>query len=284
PPQVLTIADVASVDLEDDPKTSISRVNGEDAISIAVTKLPTGNTVEVSAGVLAALESAGEQLPGVEFTIVFDQAPFITDSIETLAVEGLLGLVFAVVVILIFLMSIRSPLVTAISIRTSVLVTFASMQAFGYSLNMLTLGALTISIGRVVDDSIVVIENIKRHYVEGADKGDAIRLAVREVAGAVTASTVTTVAVFLPIAFVGDMVGELFRPFAMTVTIAMAASLLVALTIVPVLAYWFMKPGKPPLTDEGERIDPEHPDAPKSRLQKAYQPILSWTLRHSWAT
>jgi HAE1 family hydrophobic/amphiphilic exporter-1 len=158
------------------------------------------------------------------------------------------------------------------------------MQVFGYSLNMLTLGALTISIGRVVDDSIVVIENIKRHYVEGADKGDAIRLAVREVAGAVTASTVTTVAVFLPIAFVGDMVGELFRPFAMTVTIAMAASLLVALTIVPVLAYWFMKPGKPLLTESGRRIDPEHPDAPKTRLQKAYQPILSWTLKHSWST
>jgi HAE1 family hydrophobic/amphiphilic exporter-1 len=259
-------------------------VNGEDAISIAVTKLPTGNTVSVSAGVLEALDDAGEQLPGVDFTVVFDQAPFITDSIETLATEGLLGLVFAVLVILVFLMSIRSTLVTAISIPTSVLVTFASMQVFGYSLNMLTLGALTISIGRVVDDSIVVIENIKRHYVEGADKGDAIRLAVREVAGAVTASTVTTVAVFLPIAFVGDMVGELFRPFAMTVTIAMAASLLVALTIVPVLAYWFMKPGKPLLTESGRRIDPEHPDAPKTRLQKAYQPILSWTLKHSWST
>ena len=284
PTQNYTIADVASVELEDDPTSSISRVNGEDAISIAVTKLPTGNTVSVSAGVLDALDTAGKQLPGVDFTVVFDQAPFITDSIETLATEGLLGLVFAVLVILVFLMSIRSTLVTAISIPTSVLVTFASMQAFGYSLNMLTLGALTISIGRVVDDSIVVIENIKRHYVEGADKGDSIRLAVREVAGAVTASTVTTVAVFLPIAFVGDMVGELFRPFAMTVTIAMLASLLVSLTIVPVLAYWFMKPGKQLLTEAGNPIDPEHPDAPKTRLQKAYQPILSWTLKHSWST
>ncbi|HLT67059.1 MAG TPA: efflux RND transporter permease subunit, partial [Microbacterium sp.] len=132
PPQNYTIADVASVELEDDPTTSISRVNGEDAISIAVTKLPTGNTVEVSSGVLDALDAAGEQLPGVDFTIVFDQAPFITDSIETLATEGLLGLVFAVLVILVFLLSIRSTLVTAISIPTSVLVTFASMQAFGY--------------------------------------------------------------------------------------------------------------------------------------------------------
>ncbi|MGO1546636.1 MAG: efflux RND transporter permease subunit [Microbacterium gubbeenense] len=283
-PETFTIADVAQVEVEDDPIASISRVNGEDAISISVTKLPDGNTVDVSEGVLAALDDAQQQLSGVEFTVVFDQAPFITQSIETLAVEGLLGLVFAVVVILVFLMSIRSTLVTAISIPTSVLVTFASMQAFGYSLNMLTLGALTISIGRVVDDSIVVIENIKRHYVEGSDKGDSIRLAVREVAGAITASTITTVAVFLPIVFVGDMVGELFRPFAMTVTIAMLASLLVALTIVPVLAYWFMKPGKPLVTESGQSIDPEHPDAPKTRLQKAYQPILAWTLKHSWST
>ncbi|WP_110589782.1 efflux RND transporter permease subunit [Microbacterium suaedae] len=283
-PEARTIADVAEVAVEDDPVTSISRVDGEDAISISVTKLPDGNTVDVSEGVIAALDDVGAQMPEASFTVVFDQAPFIVQSIETLAVEGVLGLVFAVLVILVFLLSIRSTLVTAISIPTSVLISFASMQAFGYSLNMLTLGALTISIGRVVDDSIVVIENIKRHYVEGADKGDAIRLAVREVAGAITASTVTTVAVFLPIVFVGDMVGELFRPFAMTVTIAMLASLLVALTIVPVLAYWFMRPGKPLVDDAGERIDPEHPDAPPSRLQRAYAPILRWTLKHSWST
>ncbi len=140
---------------------------------------------------------------------MFDQAPYIEQSIESLAQEGLLGLVFAVLVILVFLLSVRSTLVTAISIPTSVLITFVGIQAFGYSLNILTLGALTIAIGRVVDDSIVVIENIKRHYVVGA------------------------------------MTGELFRPFAMTVTIAMSASLFVALTIVPVLAYWFLRTGKP---------------------------------------
>ncbi|WP_456286724.1 efflux RND transporter permease subunit [Microbacterium sp. JZ70] len=283
-PPALTIDDVADVEQTDDPTTSLSRVNGEDAISISITKLPAANTVEVSEGVQAVIDDLRETFPDAEFTIVFDQAPYIVESIETLATEGLLGLVFAVLVILVFLLSIRSTIVTAISIPTSVLVTFIGMQAFGYSLNMLTLGALTISIGRVVDDSIVVIENIKRHYVRGAEKGAAIRLAVREVAGAVTASTITTVAVFLPIVFVGDMVGELFRPFALTVTIAMSASLLVALTIVPVLAYWFMRPGKPLLDAEGRPIDPEHPDAPPSRLQRAYLPVLGWTLRHSGIT
>ncbi|WP_341956356.1 efflux RND transporter permease subunit [Microbacterium sp. LWH13-1.2] len=278
------VGDVATVVQETDPISSISRVDGEDALSISITKLPAANTVEVSQGVIAALDTIEEAFPDAKFTIIFDQAPFIQQSIETLATEGLLGLVFAVVVILVFLLSIRSTLVTAISIPTSVLITFIGLQAFGYSLNILTLGALTIAIGRVVDDSIVVIENIKRHYVGDADKGDAIRLAVREVAMAVTSSTITTVAVFLPIVFVGDMVGELFRPFAMTVSIAMVASLLVSLTIVPVLAYWFLRPGKPLLDESGVQIDPEHPDAPPTRLQSAYRPILGWTLKHSGLT
>ncbi|MDF2492038.1 MAG: AcrB/AcrD/AcrF family protein [Microbacterium sp.] len=280
----VTIGDVATVAEGPDPVTSISRVDGEPALTIAVTKLPSANTVDVSRGILEALPALEEDVAGATFTVVFDQAPFIQQSIEALAQEGLLGLVFAVIVILIFLLSVRSTIVTAISIPTSVLITFIGIQAFGYSLNVLTLGALTIAIGRVVDDSIVVIENIKRHYVEGADKLASILLAVREVAAAITASTLTTVAVFLPIAFVGDLTGELFRPFALTVTIAMVSSLLVALTIVPVLAYWFLRPGKPVLDEHGERIDPEDPAAPPSRLQKAYLPALRWTLSHGFIT
>ncbi len=202
--------------------TSISRVDGKPAITIAVTKLPSANTVDVSKGVLAELPGLEKTLGGATFTVVFDQAPYIQQSIESLATEGLLGLLFAVIVILVFLMSVRATLVTAISIPTSVLITFIGIQAFGFSLNILTLGALTIAIGRVVDDSIVVIENIKRHYVGDAGKMASILRAVREVATAVTSSTITTVAVFLPIAFVGDITGELFRPFALTITIAMA--------------------------------------------------------------
>lgn len=248
-PVALTIGDVASVELTENPQASISRVNGEPALAISITKLPSANTVEVSNAVAAALPDLEAALdttnPGTEFTVVFDQAPYIEKSIESLAVEGTLGLIFAVLVILVFLMSVRATLVTAISIPTSVLITFIGLQAADYTLNILTLGALTISIGRVVDDSIVVIENIKRHYVAGVDKAATIIHAVREVAGAITASTITTVAVFLPIALVEGVTGELFRPFSLTVTIALLASLLVSLTIVPVLAYWFLKPAKP---------------------------------------
>ncbi|GAA3751595.1 efflux RND transporter permease subunit [Microbacterium kribbense] len=279
-----SLADVATVKLQQDPVTTISRVDGKPALTLAVTKLPSANTVDVSTAVRGALPDLQKKLDGATFTVVFDQAPYIQQSIDALAQEGLLGLLFAVIVILIFLLSVRSTLVTAISIPTSVLITFIGIQAFGYSLNILTLGALTIAIGRVVDDSIVVIENIKRHYVDGADKIAAITRAVREVAMAVSASTLTTVAVFLPIAFVGDMTGELFRPFALTITIAMVASLLVALTIVPVLAYWFLRPGTQLRDAAGNAVDPESPDAPPSRLQRGYLPILHWTLKHSWVT
>ncbi|WP_159605889.1 efflux RND transporter permease subunit, partial [Agromyces humi] len=299
-PVATTIGDVASVELTDNPVTSISRVNGEPALTIAVTKLPAANTVEVSNAVreiLPDLESSLDTTnPGATFTVVFDQAPYIQQSIESLATEGLLGLLFAVIVILVFLMSVRATLVTAISIPTSVLITFIGLQASDYTLNILTLGALTIAIGRVVDDSIVVIENIKRHLVAGAPKDTTIVRAVREVAGAITASTITTVAVFLPLALVEGVTGELFRPFALTVTIALAASLLVSLTIVPVLAYWFLKPAKLHKHDEAGEVaaaafvDEENPKQAvdelehPSRLQRGYLPIIAWTLKHGVVT
>ncbi len=278
---VVTIGDVAEVAIVDDPVTGVSRVNGEPAVTISISKTAAGNLVSVSRAVVAALPELADSIgENTEFTVVFDQAPFIEKSIESLAIEGLLGLAFAVIVILIFLLSVRSTLVTAISIPLSVLITFIGMWASDYTLNILTLGAITISIGRVVDDSIVVIENIKRHLALGKEKTRAILDAVREVAGAVTASTITTVAVFLPLALVSDITGELFRPFALTVTIALAASLFVSLTIVPVLAYWFLgnkahkhQPVVDTAVDELEQ---------PSRLQKAYLPIIRWTLSRPW--
>jgi HAE1 family hydrophobic/amphiphilic exporter-1 len=275
----VTIGDVAEVEIVDNPITGISRVNGEPSLTIAVTKTPAGNTVDVSHAVRAVLPELAAAIGGnTEFTIVFDQAPFIEQSIESLAYEGLLGLGFAVLVILVFLLSVRSTLVTAISIPVSVLITFVAMWATGYSMNVLTLGALTIAIGRVVDDSIVVIENIKRHLSLGEEKRVAILAAVREVATAVTASTVTTVAVFLPIALVSDLTGELFRPFALTVTIALLASLFVSLTIVPVLAYWFLKSPARAESHKHAAEGGDELDRP-TMLQRGYLPILRWTLR-----
>jgi len=276
----VTIGDVATVALVDQAATGYSRVNGQDALTLSITKTDAGNTVAVSDEVLAQLDALANDIGGsTAFTVVFNQAPFITQSIESLTQEGLLGLVFAVIVILVFLLSIRSTLVTAVSIPTSVLITFIGMWASGYTLNVITLGGLTIAIGRVVDDSIVVIENIKRHLEFGEAKQAAILKAVREVAGAVTASTVTTIAVFLPMALVGQEVGELFRPFAITVTIALLASLLVALTIVPVLAYWFLgRPKRQATVQHTGEVG--HIEERPSRLERGYLPIIRWTLRY----
>jgi len=250
---LFVLSDFAEVSVVDNPVTGISRVNGEPSVTIAVTKSPAGNTVDVSRAVNELIPELEASLGNnTVFTVVFDQAPFIEKSIESLSQEGLLGLVFAVVVIFLFLFSFRSTLVAAVSIPVSVLITFVGMLVAGYTLNIITLAALTIAIGRVVDDSIVVIENIKRHLTLGQPKLQAIKDAVKEVAGAVTASTITTVAVFLPLALVGDVTGELFRPFALTTTIALGASLFVSLTIVPVLAYWFL--GSPVLSEEQQLV------------------------------
>ncbi|GAA1341128.1 efflux RND transporter permease subunit [Arthrobacter roseus] len=274
------LGELASVSLENDDPASITRTNGEETLALSVTKTPDGDTVTISHEVTDLLNQLEEELgSGANITVVFDQAPFIEKSIEDLTTEGLLGLGFAVLVILVFLMSVRSTIVTAISIPLSLLITFIGLYTVGFSLNILTLGALTIAIGRVVDDSIVVIENIKRHLSYGEEKGAAILTAVREVSGAITASTLTTVAVFAPIAFVGDLAGELFRPFALTVTIALLASLAVALTIVPVLAYWFLRSkghahAAPLSRDEAEEREQ------RSLLQRGYLPILRRTQKH----
>ncbi len=287
-----TVGSVADVSLQDDQRTSITRTNGEETLAVSVTKKPEGDTVAISHAVRDMLGNLETELgSGAKFTPVFDQAPFIEKSIKDLTTEGVLGLGFAVAVILVFLMSTRSTLVTAVSIPLSLLITFIGLSATKYSLNILTLGALTIAIGRVVDDSIVVIENIKRHLTYGEEKITAILTAIREVAGAITASTLTTVAVFLPIAFVGELAGELFRPFALTVSMALLASLLVSLTIVPVLAYWFLRnkgaaPGVRQADSAAARAFSAEARAKaqeaeqRSRLQRGYLPILTSTQRH----
>ncbi|SCF10377.1 efflux RND transporter permease subunit [Micromonospora mirobrigensis] len=285
PARAVTLGSVATVTEELAPATAITRTNGRPSLGLAVTAAPDGNAVTISHEIrdrLAELKDAG----GADLAVVFDQAPFIERSIESLTTEGLLGLLMAVVVILVFLLSVRSTLVTAVSIPLSVLVALIALWAGDYSLNLLTLGALTIAVGRVVDDSIVVLENIKRHLGYGEPRRDAILGAVREVAGAVTASTLTTVAVFAPIALVGGFVGQLFAPFAITVTVALLASLLVSLTVVPVLAYWFLRAPRAGVEDPAARRAAQERER-RSPLQRAYLPVVRFATgsrRTRWTT
>ena len=290
--EVVRVSDFADVHLETVPQGSISRVNGKSALTLQIMPAQGANVVDISHGVNAELGRLAPTLHA-DFVTVFDQAPFIEQSIHDLSVEGGLGLLFAVLVILAFLGSWRSTIIAAVSIPLSLLITLIGLLWSGNTLNILTLGALTIAIGRVVDDSIVVIENISRRRPRNADgtpgplTAEGVIASVRQVAGAITASTLTTVAVFAPIALVSGMAGQLFRPFAITVTIALLASLVVALTVVPVLAFWFMQKGRTAHATAASATDSaEHPDdlaeihtAP-DRLQRAIMPTLSATRRH----
>ena len=293
PDGAVAVSDFADVSIETVPAQTISRVNGKPSLTLQVIPAQGANVVDISHGVNAELDRLAPILDA-EFVTIFDQAPYIEQSIHDLSVEGGLGLLFAVLVILAFLRSWRSTVIAAVSIPLSLLITLVGLWWSGNTLNILTLGALTIAIGRVVDDSIVVIENISRRRGDGPLTIDGIVASVRQVAGAITASTLTTVAVFLPIAFVSGIAGQLFRPFAVTVSIALLASLVVSLTIVPVLASWFLnkaprhktspaEEAQPPVAQPVESEIPSELDEIHSapdRLQRTFMPALNATRRH----
>ncbi|MFF7851360.1 efflux RND transporter permease subunit [Streptomyces sp. NPDC007910] len=283
--RAVRLADVATVRQEESPRTSLTRTNGKPSLAVTATMDKDGSAVAISDAVAEKLPELRRDLgAGAELTVVSDQGPAVAKAVSGLTTEGALGLVMAVLVILVFLTSVRSTLVTAVSIPLSVVLALIVLWTRDLSLNMLTLGALTIAIGRVVDDSIVVLENIKRHLGYGEERREAILTAVREVAGAVTSSTLTTVAVFLPIGLTGGMVGELFASFSLTITAALLASLLVSLTVVPVLSYWFLRApeGTPEDLAEARRKAEEAEE--KSRLQRLYVPVLRFATRRRLAS
>jgi multidrug efflux pump subunit AcrB len=278
------LSEVATVELAPVPQSTISRSDGRPALSLTITKTPEANAVQVSHAVTAAVAKALPALGGnAASSVLFDQSTMIEKSTHDLAVEGGLGLVFAVLIILVFLLSPKATVITAVSIPLSLLIAVIGLRVGGFSFNVFTLAALTVAVGRVVDDSIVVIENIARRRGSAPLTPADVLAAVRQVAGAVTASTLTTVAVFLPVALVGGMAGELFRPFALTVTIALLASLLVSLTIVPVLAYWFLRRPAEAAVAEATGSAPEpiaqDPAERVTRMQRAYLPSLLFALR-----
>ena len=275
PAGLVKLGDIADVGIVLAPLTAVTRTNGASSIGISVSKASTGNTVDIANAVAAELPAISKDLDGqARITTVLDQATYIKESMNSLWREGLVGALFAVFVIFAFLRSWRSTLIAGLSIPLSVIGALILLWSRGESLNMLTLGGLTIAIGRVIDDSIVVIENAHRHLQEGDDVATAAYAATREVSGAITASTLTTVAVFLPLGFVHGMASEFFRPFALTVTFALLASLLVALTVVPVVATWVLSKRQ-----VGHR-DPHQ----TTGLQRAYLPVLKLAIDHKVVT
>ena len=276
PPAPVAIDQLGTVLVVSVPADTITRTNGKPSIGLSIVEGPNTNTVTVANEVWNALPGIESSVGhGVHFESIQDQATPITQAIGNILREGLLGAVFAVLVIFVFLRSGRATLVAAISIPLSLLVALIVLWWQGITLNILTLGGMMVAIGRVVDDSIVVLENISRHVSEGERPLVAAYTGAREITTAVFASTLTTVAVFLPIIFLTGIAGSFFRPFALTVVVALLASLVVAVTVVPLLASRLL----PAVRAEGV----------ERRLrwnwtQRVYVPVIQWATSHRLLT
>ncbi len=276
-PFAVFLKDVATVSLAEVHTTGWSETNGTPGLTVSVNKSAEANTVTTAQDTITAIEKFAEAHAGqVNHSIVTDSSIFILESIDALLKEGGLGAAFAVVVIFVFLLNLRSTIVAAVSIPLSVLAAIILMSVTGISINIMTLGGLAVAVGRVVDDSIVVLENIYRQRSQGEPIGEAVLSGTREVSSAITSSTITTIAVFLPLGVVGGLISQFFLPFALTVTYALLASLIVALTVIPVLAYFLVKVKGSKATIP-YAVDTDHEEV--SIWGRLYLPVLGLALR-----
>lgn len=267
------LSDIADVKKEK-KRDSISKTNGKDALALQVTKATDANLVDVVDNVDKEVEAYKKDHKNIESVQLMETASTIKDSVSTMVEKALIGSIVAVIIIMFFLRDIKSTIIAMVSIPMSLLMALIGLKAMDVSLNILTLGALTVAIGRVIDDSIVVIENIYRRMT---DKGETLKgsklitSATKEMFIPIMSSTIVTIVVFLPLAFVTGQIGEMFRPFALAVAFSLLASLLIALTIVPVLSHMFFKNGiKKAKKEKGHW------------LAHKYKGILKWNLNHKW--
>jgi HAE1 family hydrophobic/amphiphilic exporter-1 len=261
--------------LEDE--RSITRFNGKTAVGLSVKRQSGENTVAVAERVKAAVAKV-KPPDGMRLDITFDQSKFIRRSIEDVQISLWLGAGLAVLIIFVFLRSVRSTLISAVALPTSVIATFAFIQMFGFTLNIMTMLGLSLSIGILIDDSIVVLENIYRRMEEGEDPVIASREGSSEIGLAVMATTLSIVAVFVPVAFMKGIVGKFFFEFGITVTVAVLISLFVSLSLTPMLTARFL------------RYQKKHGAAYMflerlfDRMYDVYNPLLALALKHRWKT
>ncbi|HET9964530.1 MAG TPA: efflux RND transporter permease subunit [Rubrobacter sp.] len=293
------LGDVAQVRKVGSGLSGISRTNGEPSLGLNVIKETDANTVEVAQEVERVLDDVRDEIGRDQVVVVANAATDVEESVNGLVEEALVGAVLAILVIFAFLRSVRATLVTAVSLPTSVLAALLFSWVDNLTLNIITLAGLTIAVGRVVDDAIVVLENSYRHVQSGYEPEESALKGTTEVASAITSSTLTTIAVFLPLALVGGIVSKFFVPLSLTVALALVASLIVAVTIIPVLVSIFLRRRKgdrtPQRTDEDASEDGSGGFLPfqawtqrfggesDGLLLRLYTPMLRWGLRHRMA-
>ena len=293
--RAIKVSDVADVELTTAKPQRISRANGNPGLILAMVKDPDANTADVTDAVSAAIDEMIDQNiipPHVEVLELQNNGPQVREALESLLREGTIGFLFAVVVVFIFLLNIRPSLmrgvalslrptaIIAISIPLSLLTGVLFLSFTDISLNFMSLAGLAIAVGRVVDDSIVVLENIYRHIHLGESRFEAAVNGTQEVGAAIIASTLTTVVIFIPLAFISGVVGQFFSPFAISVSLALVASTVVAITIVPVLAASILRRGD--FADEA--VSGSAPADRQSMIQRIYAPMLLWAIRYKFLT
>jgi len=268
----IKLSDVAEVrDGFADLKT-LSRTNGKRSLSLAIQKQTDANTVEVASAVREEMDRIRNDFPNYSFSIAMDQSEFIEDSIASVSQNAILGGLLAVIILFLFLRNIRSTIIIATAMPISIIGTFILMYFADVNLNVISLGGLALGVGMLVDNAVVVLENIYRYRSMGEGKIEAAREGASEVGMAIAASTVTTVVVFLPIVFVEGMAGQLFKDLALTVAFSLIASLIVALTLIPMLASKILKVTQKEL----DRTEKE------GRIRIIYRKALSRVLKHRW--
>lgn len=270
------LTDIADVRLTNKEQASIAKLDGKEVVQISVMKQSDGNTVNVSAAVNKELEKIKQEYPDINIVTVFNQADYINFAIDNLINTAMIGGILAVIILLVFLRSFKTTLVIALSIPISIITTFVMLYFARITLNMMTIGGLALGIGMLVDNSIVVLENIYRNRSLGMDRIKASIDGANEVSMAVTSSTLTTVAVFIPIVFAGGLAAAIFKDFALSIVIALFSSLIVALTMVPMLSSKLVSVKN---LESEEAQEKKH-----GFLVVFYKKVLSWSLRHRFVT
>jgi hydrophobic/amphiphilic exporter-1 (mainly G- bacteria), HAE1 family len=276
----IRLQDIAQIRDTVEERTVITRLNGKENVTLVVQKASDANALEVSEGIHQAIERIQKEYPDLKFEISFDQAESIKESLTDLRIALYLAIILVVLIVYLFLYNVRGTFIVALAIPTCIFASFIAIYFFGFTINFMTMLALSLAVGVLVDDAIVVIENIYRHLSMGEEPMEAAYNGRTEIGLAAITITFVDVVVFLPIAFMGGVSGQFFRSFGLTVAVTVLFSLLVSFTLTPMLASRFYR--------RGEAL--EEPkgffrwfDARYRSLERGYRRLLGWALRHRWA-
>lgn len=274
------LSQIADVSMQPKDQDAISKVDGEECIILSVNKQSGSNTAQIAELAKAEFDSLLKSNDSLQWNIVMDQSDYINMTVNNAIQNIWMGVLFAAIVLFLFLRDLGATLAVTIAMPCCILFTFLIMNVLGITLNMMSLGGITLGVGMIVDNSIVVLENIFTYRADGYDRMDACTKGTGEVIGAVIASTLTTVAVFLPIALSGGMAGMMFKEFCITIVALLLSSLIISVTLVPLLCYFLLGSTKQKsVKPQGSGATP----ITEKPLSRVYRSSLNFLITHRWA-